>query len=218
MCRPILAVLRSYSHAAHQPELIPRLHDSAAAPLLLAADSAHNSKWTIVHFLRQGCRRALVRWGTVLRVRPIISMAVQEIGWLFAAAASSSSARVELEVAMQLQACAGVQRGSFLAGTLLAEHERKLGLLRVQLGAPAPARHKRHGRMAVRRHRRCSRHLDCALAWSSGGQRFTACRTPRERAAACRAATFYAPLLLLGVSEGAACVAQRGAAPRRRRQ
>jgi hypothetical protein len=47
---------------------------------------------------------------------------------------------------MQLQACAGVQRGSFLAGTLLAEHERKLGLLRVQLGAPAPARHKRHGR------------------------------------------------------------------------
>jgi hypothetical protein len=28
--------------------------------LLLAADSAH--KWTIVHFLRQGCRWALVRW------------------------------------------------------------------------------------------------------------------------------------------------------------
>jgi hypothetical protein len=145
-------------------------------------------------------------------------MAVQEIGWLFAAAASSSSARVELEVAMQLQACAGVQRGSFLAGTLLAEHERKLGLLRVQLGARVHRRLPATSGMAVRRHRRCSRHLDCALAWSSGGQRFTACRTPRERAAACRAATFYAPLLLLGVSEGAACVAQRGAARRRRRR
>eukprot|EP01047_Picozoa_sp_COSAG01_P042445 COSAG01_NODE_3708_length_5771_cov_15.214210_3_plen_209_part_00 len=29
--------------------------------LLPAADSAH--KWTFVHFLRQGCRGALVRWG-----------------------------------------------------------------------------------------------------------------------------------------------------------
>jgi hypothetical protein len=39
--------------------------------LLLAADSVH--KWTTVHFLRQGCRRALVRWAPPLslaRARP----------------------------------------------------------------------------------------------------------------------------------------------------
>jgi hypothetical protein len=46
---------------AHQPEPIQRLaRRFRCGSLLLAADSAH--KWTIVHFLRQGCRRALVRW------------------------------------------------------------------------------------------------------------------------------------------------------------